>query len=165
MENRRKECFKQGTLSEKRFASYLEGKGIEYETVVGTSADTKGKIDFIVKGWTVNVKAPTRSGPPGLCAEWRAVNGSSGWLHKVDYIVKFIDDKVFYKIPVARLKEHVIATRGIPPSKCPQTGAGRSNGAWYARQNWEGKDRTNEACVMIPPEEIEALPFAIISSL
>ena len=163
MSKRKEGCFREGTLSENRFATYLESRGIDYETVVGTTADTKGKVDFIVKGKTVNVKAPTMSGPRGLCTEWRAVDGSVGWIHKVDYIVKFIDDKTFAKIPVSRLKDHVLATRGTPPDKCPQTGASRSHGGWYARADWNGKSRSGEACIMIPSSEI--LPFSVIATI
>ena len=155
MENRRKECFKRGTLSEKRFASHLEGKGIKYETVVGTSADTKDKIDFIVKGWTINVKAPTTSGPAGLCVEWRAVNGSTGWLHQIDFVVKFTSDDTYQRISCEKLKDYVIAKHGEPPAKCPQTGAGRSNGGWYARPTWNGKDRSKEACIIVPFNNIK----------
>lgn len=160
METRKSRSFHHGTLSERRFASYLERKGISFEQVVGTDADTKGKIDFVVEGQTVNVKAPTKSGPPGLCVEWRAVNGSTGWLHKIDHVVKFIDSSTYWRIPCAKLKELVVATRGEPSDKCPQTGAGRSNGNWYARANWEGKDRTREACIMVPLEELR--PIATI---
>lgn len=160
MATRRSRSFHQGTISERRFADFLERKGIDFETVVGTTADTEGKIDFIVNGQTINVKSPTSSGPRGLCTEWRAVNGSVGWLHKIDYIVKFIDDKRYVRIPVAKLKEYVVAKHGEPPARCPQTGAGRSNGNWYARANWDGNDRTGEACIMIPAKEI--LPFSTI---
>lgn len=160
METRKSKSFRQGTISERRFASFLERKGIDFDEVVGTTADTKGKIDFVVDGQTVNVKAPTNSGPPGLCVEWRAVNGSTGWLHKIDHVVKFVDSSTYWRIPCAKLKELVVATRGEPSAKCPQTGAGRSNGAWYARANWEGKDRTREACIMVPLEELR--PIATI---
>ena len=160
MATRRSRSFHQGTISERRFAAYLGRKGIDFTEAVGTDADTKGKIDFVVEGETVNVKAPTRSGPPGLCVEWRAVNGSVGWLHKIDHVVKFVNDTTYWRIPCAKLKELVVATRGEPSSRCPQTGAGRSNGNWYARANWEGKDRTGEACIMIPLEELR--PIAII---
>ena len=160
METRRSSCFRSGTISENRFAAHLDRVGIGYTVEVGTDTDLKGKIDFVVQGQTVNIKAPTRSGPPGLCVEWRAVNGSVGWLHKIDHVVKFVDDSVYWRIPCAKLKELVTATRGEPSDKCPQTGAGRSNGAWYARANWEGKDRTREACIMIPLEELR--PIATI---
>lgn len=163
MGDRKQNSLLVGTIYERRFASFLESKKIDFEMVVNTTADTEGKIDFIVKGQTINVKSPTGSGPRGLCTEWRAVDGSVGWLHKADYIVKFIDAKRYVKVPVAKLKELVLATRGEPPAKCPQTGASRSNGAWYARRNWQGKDRTGEACIMIPAEEI--LPFSTIKSI
>ena len=163
METRRSRSFHQGTISEQRFQHHLNALGVSYTVTVGTDADTKGKIDFIVNGKTVNVKAPTMSGPRGLCVEWRAVNGSTGWLHKIDYIVKFIDDKRYVKIPVAKLKEHVVAKHGEPPARCPQTGARHSGGNWYARANWDGKDRTGEACIMIPAKEI--LPFSTIENI
>ena len=153
--------FRHGTISEKRFAHHLRGLGIDFKTEVGTDADLKGKIDFVVQGKTVNVKSPTKSGPPGLCVEWRAVNGSTGWLHKIDYVVKFIDNDSYWRIPCDKLKELVIAKHGEPPARCPQTGAGRSNGAWYARANWEGKDRTKEACIMVPLKEIQHLAIEI----
>lgn len=161
MSNRSKECFRVGTISEKRFAQHLDRVKVDYTVEVGTDADLKGKVDFVVKGQTVNVKAPTKSGPPGLCVEWRAVNGSVGWLHKVDHVVKFVNNETYWRIPCAKLKELVLATRGEPPAKCPQTGASRSNGAWYARQNWQGKDRTSEACIMIPLEELRPISKVI----
>lgn len=157
---RRDRCFREGTFFENRFAMYLEGKGVTYEAVVGTDADTKGKVDFVVKGLAVQVKSPTRSGPRGLCTEWRAVNGSIGWLHKADYVVKFISDDTYVRISCRDLKEHVIATRGTPPVLCPQTGARSSKGAWYARPNRGNRDRTKEACIMIPSKEV--LPFSSI---
>ena len=157
MATRRSRSFHHGTISERRFASFLERKKIDFDEVVGTTADTEDKIDFLVEGWTANVKSPTKSGPPGLCVEWRAVNGSVGWLHKIDYVVKFVDNSTYWRIPCAKLKELVVATRGEPSAKCPQTGAGRSNGAWYARANWEGKDRTGEACIMVPLEELRSI--------
>ena len=157
METRRSRSFHQGTASEQRFERHLSALGVNFTALSGTDADTKGKIDFIVEGQTVNVKAPTKSGPPGLCVEWRAVNGSVGWLHKIDHVVKFVDRTTYWRIPCAKLKELVVATRGEPSDKCPQTGAGRSNGAWYARPNWEGKDRTGEACIMVPLEELRPI--------
>ena len=161
MNSRRKSCFKAGSVSEKRFAAHLDRIGIDYTIEVGTDADLKGKVDFVVRGQTVNVKAPTRSGPPGLCVEWRAVNGSTGWLHKIDHVVKFIDSSTYWRIPCSKLKELVVTTRGEPPVRCPQTGAGRSNGAWYARQDWEGKDRTGEACIMLSLEELRPIAKVI----
>ena len=160
METRKSRSFRHGTISERRFASFLERKKINFTEVVGTTADTEGKIDFLVEGWTANVKSPTKSGPPGLCVEWRAVNGSVGWLHKIDHVVKFVDSNTYWRIPCAKLKKLVVATRGEPSDRCPQTGAGRSGGAWYARANWEGKDRTREACIMVPLEELR--PIATI---
>lgn len=154
MISRKEGCFYRGTLSEKRFAAFLARKGIDHTVEVGTDADLKGKVDFIVKGQKVNVKAPTKTGPQGLCVEWRAVNGSSGWLHQVDYVVKFIDDNAYIRISCAKLKAYVVEKLGEPPAKCPQTGASRSNGDWYARANWQGKDRSLEACVMIPFDEL-----------
>ena len=157
---RKSKSFRQGTISERNFASFLRSKEISFKTFVGTEADTKGKIDFIVGDYTVNVKAPTRSGPPGLCTEWRAVNGSDGWLHKVDYIVKFSsDEKSYIKVPVAKLKEHVIAKYGEPPDSCPQTGATGSRGFWYARKDFRDDggvihSRKREACIMVPFEEV-----------
>ena len=157
---RSRSCFSSGTISEQRFAAHLDAIGIGYRTVTGTDLDTKGKIDFIVEGQRVNVKAPTRSGPPGLCVEWRAVNGSVGWLHQIDHVVKFVDNSSYWRIPCAKLKELVITTRGEPPARCLQTGASRSNGSWYARANWEGKDRTREACIIVPLKELR--PIATI---
>ena len=91
----------------------------------------------------------------------RHVNGSTGWLHKIDYVVKFINNDMYWRIPCDKLKELVVETRGEPPARCPQTGAGRSNGAWYARANWEGKDRTKEACIMVPLKEIQHLAIGV----
>ena len=157
MTDRSETCFRNGTTSEKRFASHLRAKGVDFTVEVGTVADIERKVDFTVKGLTVNVKAPTRSGPPGLCVEWRAVNGSVGWLHNIDYVVKFVSDDTYWRIPCNQLKELVVARHGEPPARCPQTGAGRSNGNWYARQNWKGRDRTGEACIVIPLREIQHL--------
>lgn len=160
MATRKQNCFRQGTISEQRFAAHLDALGVSYTVLSGTDADLKDKIDFVVNDQTVNVKAPTRSGPSGLCVEWRAVNGSTGWLHKIDHVVKFIDNNTYWRIPCAKLKEMVVAKHGEPSAACPQTGAGRSNGSWYARSNWEGKDRTREACIMVPFEELR--PIATI---
>ena len=155
MISRKAGCFYQGTLSEKRFAEFLARKCIDHTVEVGTDADLKGKVDFIVKGQKVNVKAPTRTGPQGLCVEWRAVNGSSGWLHQVDYVVKFIDDSTYIRISCSELKAYVVEKLGEPPVKCPQTGASRSDGSWYARANWQGKDRSKEACAIVPFDNIK----------
>ena len=161
METRKSKSFRQGTISERRFGHHLSALGVDFTALSGTDADTKGKIDFIVQGQTVNVKAPTLSGPPGLCVEWRAVNGSTGWLHKIDYVVKFITNDSYWRIPCAKLKELVVAKHGEPPARCPQTGAGRSNGSWYARADWEGKDRTGEACIMIPLRDIQHIAIGV----
>jgi hypothetical protein len=161
MGNRKQNSLLRGTISEKRFARHLEGRKVDFTIEVGTKADVEDKIDFIVKGLIINVKSPTYSGPPGLCVEWRAVDGSTGWLHKIDYVVKFVTNDVYWRIPCDKLKDLVVETRGKPSARCPQTGATRSNGAWYARADWEGKDRTGEACIIIPLREIRHLAKVI----
>ena len=93
-------CFRDGVDYERCFANHLRSKGIDFEVAVGTDADYKRKVDFVVAGQTVNVKAPTRSGPPGLCVEWRAVNGSVGWLHQIDHVVKFVNSSTYWRIPM-----------------------------------------------------------------
>ena len=148
-------CLQHGSKSEQRFADHLQSLGIPFHSEVGTDADYRKKIDFWVAGFKINVKAPTRSGPDGLCVEWRAVNGSVGWLHQVDYVVKFKDDNTYVRISCEKLKAYIIEKLGEPPLRCPQTGAGRSNGAWYARANWQGKDRSKEACIIVPFSNIK----------
>ena len=153
--NRSELCFHQGSRYEQLFSHYLRSKGIPFHSEVGTDSDFRKKIDFTVKGLTVNVKAPTTSGPAGLCVEWRAVNGSTGWLHQVDFVVKFTSEKAYTRISCSELKAYVVARHGEPPPKCPQTGAGRSNNGWYARTTYNGKDRSNEACIIVPFNNIK----------
>lgn len=153
--NRPELCFHQGSKYEQLFSHYLRSRDIPFQSEVGTDSDYRKKIDFWVAGSKINVKAPTTSGPPGLCVEWRAVDGSIGWLHQVDFVVKFTSENAYKRISCGELKAYVIETLGEPPAKCPQTGAGRSNNGWYARTTWQGRDRSKEACVIVPFDNIK----------
>jgi len=147
---RKSSCFQQGSLSEKRFAAFLEARNIPFTSTVGTDADTKGKVDFLVNGKTVQVKAPSRNGlaPGDLTIEHRAVNGSVGWLHRVDYVVKFCDDKTFLKINAEHLRDAVEWHLPEPPEKAPRSKA-KAMGGWYARYDWQGRSRAQECCYVV----------------
>ena len=160
MTDRKTESMKRGSFSEKAFASHMLRIDADFYSEVGTDADKKLKRDFIVDSKRVQVKAPTGKGrTPGLCCEFRAVNGSTGFLLLNDFVVKFIDSTTYKRYHCPDLIWYIRQVYGEPgPLLRQQNGA--PHHVWYARKDWTDEKgifhpRENEACIMLPFEEIE----------
>lgn len=146
------QCFKRGTKYEKIFASHLLNAGLQFESRVGTEDDLSGKIDFVVENNTFQVKSPSSPKsllkPGDLTIEHRAVNGSKGWLHKVDYVVKFVNESRFIEISTHSLRKALEKDWPKPPEKAKRSKAIAGFG-WYARFDWQGISRENECCIVV----------------
>lgn len=155
MSDRRSESNKRGSFSEKAFASHLLRTGVDFSSEVGTDADMKLKRDFIVDSKRVQVKAPTsKERTPGLCCEFRAVNGSTGFLLLNDFVVKFIDSTTYKRYHCPDLVWYIRQAYGEPAQRLEQRN-GAPHRLWYARKDWDGRSRKDEACIMLPFNEIE----------
>lgn len=149
---RLEQCFQNGTRYEKIFASHLLNAGLKFESRVGTEDDLSGKIDFVVENKTFQVKSPSslksRLRAGDLTIEHRAVNGSKGWLHTVDYVAKFINESKFMLISTHSLRKALARDWPEPPQKAKRSRAIAGFG-WYARFDWQGKSRENECCIVV----------------
>lgn len=148
--NRKNKSFFGGRPSEARFLQWLERNGIIAENLTNTGKDVKAKTDFIVEGKRIQVKAPSGNGlePGDLTVEHRAVDGSTGWLHKVDYVIKFCSDRFFLKIPVDSLRDAVELHLPPPPELAPR-GKAKAMSGWFARPDWHGRSRKLECCYVV----------------
>jgi len=160
MGGRRKASFGDGLFFESRFANSLDANGIDYKSLVGTDDDKKKKVDFFVEQHAVQVKGRTKEGrTTGLCCEVRAVNGSTGFLLRNDYVVKFLDFDTYKRYDCHDLLWYISKTYGLPGPRLHQQNRAPHH-VWYARRDWTDEKgvfhpRKDEACIMLPFEEIE----------
>lgn len=148
--NRKSKCLFSGRPSEAKFLQWLEANGITAENLINTGQDVKTKTDFVVNGKRIQVKAPSRNqlAPGDLTIEHRAVDGSVGWLYKVDYVIKFCSDRFFLKIPTGSLRDAVSLHLPAPPELAPR-GKAKAMSGWYARPDWYGRSRKLECCYVV----------------
>lgn len=144
-----------GATSEQKFMNWLNSQGVEYEDVSNTKQDFTGKVDLLIGDKSVQVKSPSGGSlaSDDLTVEHRTVSGDVGWLYRVDYIIKFCDDRFFLKIPAASLREAVKLHLPTPPAKAPRSKA-IAMGGWYARPDWKGRDRSRECCFVVTKDWI-----------